>query len=298
MNYSIKREEVDIYKQKNSTINIQEQFINLDEIEFDTENEEKNIFIWEPIDKKWSKKLLSESFYIKDCLPDGNCQFRSIETALTNSGYKTDHEKLRRCICKYINNTDNNDFFNIIQNYRLEKQNGDFEGDWDPFSIKNKRDFIKELKKPGFNFQGDHITLSLISNAVNIDIIILDDDLNIFDLSNPDKLHSKLILLFFNKTKKHYKTIGLKLKKKVHTMFKRSELPLEIIRIIDKQNFFLHHIQTICTQEMKCGKIKLNKVISLLQDKLQNDISEKDKKIIFKIIRNILENENYFNTMK
>jgi hypothetical protein len=288
MNYSIKED---------STISKRNIF-NLDNIDFDTEVKEKDVFIWEPIDPKWSKKLLSECFVIKNCLSDGNCQFRSIETALTNAGHKTDHEKLRRSICKYINNIDNNEFFNIIQNYRLEKQHGEFEGNWDPFTIKNKRDFIKQLKQPGFNFQGDNITLSLISQSLNIDIIILNDDLHITDLSNPEKLNQKLIILYFDKQNKHYKTIGIKLKKKVNTIFKRSDLPIEILRIIDKQNFFLHHIQTICLKELKCGKINLNNIIKSLQNKLQIPLSDKDKQIVFKIIRTILENENYFDKIK
>jgi hypothetical protein len=288
MNYSIKED---------STIS-KRNILNLDNIDFDTEIKEKDVFIWEPIDERWSKKLLSECFVIKNCLSDGNCQFRSIETALTNAGHKTDHEKLRRSICKYINNIDNNEFFNIIQSYRLEKQHGEFEGNWDPFVIKNKRDFIKQLKQPGFNFQGDNITLSLISQSLNIDIIILDDNLNITDLSNPEKLNQKLIILYFDKKNKHYKTIGIKLKKKVHSIFKRSDLPIEILRIIDKQNFFLHHIQTICLQELKCKKLNLNTVIKSLENKLQIPLSNKDKETIFKIIRTILENENYFNKIK
>lgn len=288
MNYSIKED---------STIS-KRNILNLDNIDFDTEIKEKDVFIWEPIDERWSKKLLSEYFVIKNCLSDGNCQFRSIETALTNAGHKTDHEKLRRSICKYINNIDNNEFFNIIQSYRLEKQHGEFEGNWDPFVIKNKRDFIKQLKQPGFNFQGDNITLSLISQSLNIDIIILDDNLNITDLSNPEKLNQKLIILYFDKKNKHYKTIGIKLKKKVHSIFKRSDLPIEILRIIDKQNFFLHHIQTICLQELKCKKLNLNTVIKSLENKLQIPLSNKDKETIFKIIRTILENENYFNKIK
>lgn len=288
MNYSIKED---------STIS-KRNILNLDNIDFDTEIKEKDVFIWEPIDERWSKKLLSECFVIKNCLSDGNCQFRSIETALTNAGHKTNHEKLRRSICKYINNIDNNEFFNIIQSYRLEKQHGEFEGNWDPFVIKNKRDFIKQLKQPGFNFQGDNITLSLISQSLNIDIVILDDNLNITDLSNPEKVNQKLIILYFDKKNKHYKTIGIKLKKKVHSIFKRSDLPIEILRIIDKQNFFLHHIQTICLQELKCKKLNLNTIIKLLQNKLQIPLSNKDKETIFKIIRTILENENYFNKIK
>jgi hypothetical protein len=268
-----------------------------DDIKDNTINK-KDTFIWEAIHPKWEKKVLSKNFVIKNCLADGNCQFRSIETALTNAGIKTNHERLRKSICKYINNLDNNDFFNIIQNYRLEKQTGEFEGDWDPFSIKNKRDFTKELRKPGFNFQGDNITLSLISKCLEIDIIILDSDLNVTDLSNPDHLFPKIIIIFYDKQNKHYRTIGLKCKKKINTIFKRIDLPDELTRLIDKNTFFLHHIQNVCLTEMKCKKLELNKIIKNIEEKFDTKISSNDKKSIMKIIRTILDNENYFNKIK
>lgn len=264
-------------------------------------NKEKDTFIWEPLQPEWESKLLCKTFVIKNCLGDGNCQFRSIETALSHSGCKTDHERLRKSLVKYINSLDNKDFFDIIHLYRIEKQNGEFIGDWDPFSIKNKKQFNNELKKPGFSFQGDHITLSLISKALNIDIILLDNNFNITNLSNPEKLQPKIIILYYDGTgtSGHYQTIGLCSKrKKVHTMFKRSELPSEIDILLDKHNFLLEHISNICKTELKCNKLQLNKIIKAFEDRIKTTISKDDKIKIIQIIRMILEDEKYFNEIK
>lgn len=273
--------------------------LNIDDIDFDKNKRDEEIFTWEPLEENWRKKLQSENFVVKNCLGDGNCQFRSIETALTNAGCKTDHERLRKSLCKYINDLENAEFFDIIQNYRLEKQHGEFVGEWDPFKIRNKRDFTTQLKKPGFNFQGDNITLSLVSKVLNVDIVILDSSLNISDLTNDEKPHPKLIILYFDRSKQHYKTIGLQTKRKrIVTIFKRIELPEEIDRILDKHNFYLYHIKDICTQELKCGKIQLNKIIKTIEDRIQTRLSKQDKRSILKIIRMILDNENFFNSIK
>ena len=265
----------------------------------------QELFIWEPLSKEWRSKLLSDNFVTKNCLGDGDCQFRSIETALTNAGCKTTPERLRQAVCKYINRLDNNHFFDIIQSYRLEKQNGEFVGDWDPFAIKSKRDFTKHLRTPGFGFMGDNITLSLICKAMKLDIVLLDDGLNVIDLSNNDEQHQRLIVLFYDRNKQHYKTIGIQTSKrsiktgpKVQTMFRRTDLPPEIDRLIDKHTFYIHHIKDICAQELKCGRIQLNKILRTIQERTLKPIGQSDKKQILKIIRNILENENYFNTTK
>lgn len=282
--------------------------INIEDVNFEN-IEEKDTFIWEPLQPEWQSKLLCNTFVIKNCLGDGNCQFRSIETALSNAGCKTDHERLRKSLVKYINSLDNKDFFDIIQLYRIEKQNGEFVGDWDPFSIKNKRQFNNELKKPGFNFQGDHITLSLVSKALGLDIILLDNYFNITDLSNPDQLQPKVIVLYYDNkgtlnvsrqgTSGHYQTIGIITKrKKVYTMFKRSELPEEIDRLLDKHNFFLQHIRDICSKDLGCNKLQLNNIIKQVEDRIKTKISKNDKIKIIQIIRTILENENYFNEIK
>jgi len=245
-------------------------------------------YYWEPVSETWRSKLGSQNFMIKNCLGDGNCQFRSIETALTQGGYRSTHEKLRRLLAKYILSIDNKVFIDIIKTYQIEKENGEFVGNWDPMTIKNKRDFIKIIKRPGFDFQGDFISLELISRAIGIDIIIFTNDLDIINLSDPDNLQNKIIILYYDKDAQHYKTISLKKKEdKFQTIFKRSKLPEEINRILDKHSFLYFHIENICNDDpQKCGKsrIHLNYIINKLEERLGVKISRNDKKNVMEII--------------
>ncbi len=268
-----------------------------------TDNKNAKIdFIWENISDKWQDKLLSSNFFIKNCLADGNCQFRSIETALNNSGYKTNHKKLRNLIIKYINNLDNKLFFNIIQNYRLEKDHGEFIGNWDPYSIKNKSNFIKEIKKTGFHFQGDHITLDLISNALNIQFVILTSDYNIINLSNKQNLYndtnSKLIILYYNKPNNnndhgHYQSIGFKYKRKIESIFK-TPFPKEIENLLDKNNLLASHLNHILNNTNKDKKLQLNNIFMSIQKKLHKNISLEDKHTIMLFLTFWLKDNQYF----
>jgi hypothetical protein len=255
-------------------------------------------YIWEDLPKKWQTKLLSSNFFIKNCLGDGNCQFRSIETALINSGYKINHKKLRNIIVKYINSLDNPTFFNIIQNYRIEKDNGEFIGNWDPYTIRNKRNFTTQIKQDGFHFQGDHTTLLLLSNALNIDFIILTSDFNIINLSNPDNLNNhKLIILYYDKitnTDGHYKTIGFKIKRKIETIFK-TPFPPEIINLLDKNKLLLNHLHDIINETInKSRPLQLNNILMSMQKKLHTNISSEDKNTIMLLLTFWLEDNKYF----
>lgn len=248
-------------------------------------------YYWEPISETWQSKLGSINFMVKNCLGDGNCQFRSIESALTQGGYKATHEKLRRLLAKYILSIDNKVFIDIIKTYQIEKENGEFVGNWDPMTIKNKKDFIKIIKRPGFDFQGDFISLELISRAIGIDIMIFTNDLDIINLSDPDKLQDKIIILYYDKNGSHYKTIGLKKKEdKFQTIFKRSKLPEEINRILDKHSFLSFHIKNICSdnpQNCRKSNLHLNYILNKLEELLGVKISRNDKKNVMEIIMSI-----------
>ena len=257
---------------------------------------EQNKFIWKELDEHWQKKLLSPAFVVKDCIGDGNCQFRSIETALTDSGFRMSHEKLRKMIAQYVNKMSEHEFYDIIQNYRLEKQNGDFQGNWDPDQIRNKKDFITNVVKSGFHFQGDNITLSLLSKAINLDFVIFDDNYNITDLSNPDELQDRLVILYYqrgSKTGGHYMTIGIRTPRgKVYTLFSRGSLPQALDHVLDKHTLMLKHIGEIIKQQGE--QVTLNTVIKELERSLQTKLTTSDRKQAFRILRNLLENHSFF----
>jgi hypothetical protein len=261
--------------------------------------QEGNLFMWKKLDSEWQEKLMSDAFYVKDCLGDGNCQFRSIETALADAGYRMSHEKLRRLIAQYINQMSNDEFLAILQNYRLEKEHGEFEGDWNPYQVKSKREFINHVTKSGFHFQGDNITLSLLSKAIKIDFVIFDDNYNITNLSNPDDLQDKIVILYYIQMEKggHYMTIGIKSPRgKIYTIFNRGAFPQVLDQVLDRHTFLLTHITQI--YKNYGDNLKLNTLVKELQKRLQTKLAPEDKKHAYLILRGLLENEEFFRRAK
>jgi hypothetical protein len=254
---------------------------------------------WEELYNKWKQKLGSDRFMIKNCLGDGNCQFRSIETAI---GYKKSHVQLRNAIVRYINNTSNSEFVSIIEHYRIEVDNGEFVGEWDPYKIQTKRDFTKVLRREGFSFQGDNMTLSLISKSLGIDFIIFSNDYSITDLSDPSNLQSKIIILYYDKSKGHYQTIGYRIgdskNKRVISVFNRVRLPKELNNLLDKKTFYTEHIKKICESDLQCKNVKLNDIIAMLEKKIQMKLTLEDKKMVMHLIRIWLENQRFFDRIQ
>ena len=130
--------------------------------------------------------------------------------------------------------------------------------------------------------------MELISRTIAINIIIYTNYLYIINLSDQDNLQDKIIILYYDKNGSHYKTIGLKKKEyKFQTIFKRSKLPEEINRILDKQSFLSFHIENICNNDpQNCGKSKLhlNYILNKLEERLGVKISRNDKKNVMEII--------------
>jgi Txe/YoeB family toxin of Txe-Axe toxin-antitoxin module len=245
-------------------------------------------FTWNPVGEEWRKRLLSNGFVIKDCVGDGNCQFRSIESALTNAGYKTNHERLRKVIGKYIRETSDHQFYEILQSYKLEKLHGDFRGAWDPFSVKSRRAFIKNLITTGTHFEGDYITLSLMSKAIGIDFVILEEThLGIIDLSDPKNKNERVIILHYadyNNNSGHYTTIGYRTRTgRVVSLFKRGSLPDAVDVLLDRKRFLLGHLQRVYSSSMKFSEI-----IAQLEINMGRTFSEKDKERICKLVQKIV----------
>lgn len=255
---------------------------------------------WDPLGKEWSEKLASNNFVIKNCLGDGNCQFRSIENALTHSGTKSKftHNKLRKLVAKSVREMSNGEFVNIIESYRLEKNAGEFKGGWDPYLIRTKADFIKEIKKSGFHFQGDDITLTLLSRALNIDFLIFMSNMAVSFHGNKDHPREKLVILYFDIDNKHYKTIGLRQpgKKTVQTIFDKDDLPSDIAIILDKHTLFTLYIRNIC-EKQECLKLTYDNIISSIEHKYKQKLSMHERKMCIKLIRVHLMNINYFKNL-
>ena len=134
-------------------------------------------YIWIPF------KSPVQNLMIKDCNPDGNCQFRSIEQALYQYNNKYTHIKLRKIIGDYIKKLNDEEFQNIIDNYKIEKDNDEFIGNWDPYKVKSKGEFIKHINTLGFHFEGDDTTLNILSNILNVNFIIINKNKSVTSVS-------------------------------------------------------------------------------------------------------------------
>lgn len=243
-------------------------------------------FNWKPLSKKWETLLFSDNFMIKDCMRDGNCQFYSIYNGLKNK-VKLSNNKLRKLLSEYIIKISDSKFKSILQTYKIEQENGEFYGNWDPSNIKTKNQLAKEIRKSGFNFEGDYTTLSLLSLILKIDFIIFNENnYTITKIENEENL--ELILLSFLQISNtgHYQTIGLNikdLKKNPITIFNKNDLPKDLILIFNKNKFFTKHIKEIYNN---FPNIKCNEIISKLSSFTL--LSNSDMKIIYRILAKLI----------
>jgi hypothetical protein len=246
---------------------------------------------WSKMSKQWEKALLSDSFVFKDVKGDGNCQFRAIELAFKINGKKYAHRELRKMLSNYILSPkfSNEQFKSTLNSYQLEQENGDFEGNWDPSTIKTKIQFAKHIKKAGFHFQGDNTTLSILSAILKVDFIILNN--NNFQLLQLSNNHPNIIILLY--TDSHYQAVGLKIpKSKVTTIFNKNELPRDLAKLIDKEMYLKEQVEKCWNASQNEGSdgpicnFTLNEIYNYLQSEVINRKLLQDER---KIVANLLK---------
>lgn len=192
---------------------------------------------WVKIPNYWKSKIdiKKNYFAILDCGGDGDCLFHCISEALNKpydlSSELIDTQSLRNIVSQEINE---NNFDLILESYKTEKENKEFQGEWDPYQIKNIEQLQKEIQKCGNNFWGDHILLQLIQKKLNINIIIFEDNIyNIYDdkeASNNIKIqflnenNDKNIILYYI-SNLHYQLIGYFDGNIMKTSFNNDEIP-------------------------------------------------------------------------
>ena len=177
----------------------------------------------------------------------------------------------------------NIEFNNILDNYKLEEENGEFHGHWDPNKIKTKKQLSLEIKKSGFNFEGDNYTLSILSKILKLDFIIFNNES--YSIIKIEHNERKVVLLDFIKIGNtgHYKTIGkLNENQNVDTIFNKNDLP----EIFDKSHFFTRHIQKL---KLNNNNITLNEIIISIEHIL-GKLTLSDRKLICKILAKCLMN--------
>lgn len=231
-------------------------------------------YLWEALDQEWNNILLTESFVSKNVLDDGNSQFRSIEVALRNSKLnlpRMSHKKLRKLVADNIMKLSESEFSHILNAYR-EQPNGD----WDPLKVKSKRQLSQHVRKNGYHFQGDNITLSLLSKTLDMDFVIFNENHTIEILSNQHK--HKVILHY---VPGHYKVVGKSnpKNKKVQTLFDAEDIQM----ILCKETFFLEHF--LRCQEKTLNNFTLNELISYFSKLVNRKLSKEEKIILSNLLR-------------
>ena len=115
---------------------------------------------WVPLNLSLKDFVKSEHFVIQNTLGDGNCLFRSFETALEFSNNKFTHVQIREVISNHVKKVDYNQFQLLLQSYVAEMNAGEFIGKWNPKEI-------LELSKNDFN-KAKESFIKIINTLVTI----------------------------------------------------------------------------------------------------------------------------------
>lgn len=211
-----------------------------------------NDYGWSKLSLGWKKRLKEPNnknscFGILECGSDGDCLFHVLCEALNSDDLinlrlpKYDIKKLRQIAANQINKTN---FDIIIETYKLEYNDIDFNGQWNPFEIYNSNQLKEQICTLGNHFWGDHILLQLIQKKLNINIIILNsEDYSQINLENRFKIHptasndfenyNKTIIIYYSDNI-HFQLIGYFDGKIMKTLFNKDEIPLIILDIYNK----------------------------------------------------------------
>lgn len=197
-----------------------------------------NEYGWEDIDETWQLKLLDSKnknrYGILECGGEGDCLFFCIIEALKefdelDNELGMDVEQLRNIVSYQI--TEEN-YPIILENYKLEQENNEFDGLWNPMEIQNIEELRNEIRKSGDNFWGDHIIIQLLEKALNINIIILNTEELVFEDNNfkiqprCNPINKKHITIFLSYCfSSHFQLMGYFNGKLMKTKFKYSEIP-------------------------------------------------------------------------
>jgi hypothetical protein len=199
---------------------------------------------WEKLPKYWNQKLNIKKNYfaILDCGGNGDCLFHCISEAINKpydlSSQLVDTKYLRKITSEKINE---NNFSLILENYKIEKENNEFLGEWDPDMIENYKELQQEIQKCGNNFWGDHILLQLLQQELDINIIIFKTNMvdilfeeNQYDnleIQFLDEKNEKTVILYYI-SDYHYQLIGYFNGNTIETCFYKENIPEELTKII------------------------------------------------------------------
>ena len=200
-------------------------------------------FGWEKLHKQWIKNLNSylsrpnnNSLYgCLDCGANGDCLFHCISFVLNDQ--KCDDTYTSNDLRKGLSESLNEERYNeLIEVYKIFKETGDFDEDWDPNNMDINM-FKELLIKGGNEYWGDFLIVNLIKEYLNINLIILNSNELTQEYYNYplfyeyDERLNTILLLYEDGN--HFKLIGHFQEGKMVTYFNQKTIPIEILKLIN-----------------------------------------------------------------
>jgi hypothetical protein len=204
-----------------------------------------NEYGWEKLPKQWIKilnsyldKPIKNSLYGSlDCGGEGDCLFHCISYVFNETNMNEyenfDSHDLRVKISEKLTKERYED---LIELYKIMNQANDFDEMWNPEEI-TMDNFKGLLVDGGDNFWGDFLSLSLIKETLNINIIMLnsneitDEYYNYPLFYEYDKDLKTIILLYENEI--HFKLVGNFQGSKMIFLFNHKNIPKELLKLIN-----------------------------------------------------------------
>ena len=217
---------------------------------------------WDKLPYGWKRRLKCGDnkkfcYGLLECGADGDCLFHVIAEAINND--INNNSDLNNC-CEYYDvksirvmaaeQINNDNFYSILENYKIEKETMEFNGDWNPNNIKKVRNLQNEIQKEGNNFWGDHIILQLLQRKLKFNTIILNSeklDINMDPLpslpleerftihptgTDLDTYDNTIILYYIDGL--HFQLVGYFDGNVIQTVFKKNEIPEKMLEIYYK----------------------------------------------------------------
>tara|TARA_B100001094_G_scaffold3232_1_gene2897 strand:- start:11226 stop:11945 length:720 start_codon:yes stop_codon:yes gene_type:complete len=182
-------------------------------------------------------KYKNSQYGMLECGRDGSCFFHCIAYALnTNEIYKGEpyvynSQDLRNILANSITNKL---FDEIIEIYKILKDNDELYDTWDPYTIK-VQEFKNLITNESNVFWGDHILIGLLMKELNINIIILNSNefKNIYNIYNTMEQYDpeKFTILLIYENESHFKLLGHFQETNMITYFSHRTLPKEIYKM-------------------------------------------------------------------
>ena len=154
--------------------------------------------------------------------------------------------QLRQLVSDQVQRLSDVEFQGLLDTYRREVSNREFLGGWDPVRSRSRHDLCRAITLPnrtgnGYDFQGDSVTLDLLSKALHINIAVFHKDRQFrFCFDHPTFQHTVMVLYHAKGSFAHYQLLGVPWPE---TSSRSDGLRIQTLfpaRTIRDTNFFAH----------------------------------------------------------